>query len=137
MRPELATHLQSQSLMPLSKCLKRKIQVRTPQKAVTVHVQPKSHVRLCEDVEHGDALGRLRRLQVVQRRHGVDDPEHDGCFHPVVHQVGVSQAGCKGARGGSVLELGLTQNHASNPPRHQSESWETSFMSLGMVRMYR
>lgn len=77
---------------------------------------------------------------MVQRRHGVDDPEHHGCFHPVVHQVGISQAGCKGAHGGSVLEPDgrfSTQNHASNPPRHQSESLVTSFMSLGMVRMYR
>lgn len=78
---------------------------------------------------------------MVQRRHGVDDPEHHGCFHPVVHQVGISQAGCKGVRGtlnpGARRVLSKHRTHDSNPPRHQSESLVTSFMSLGMVRMYR
>lgn len=43
---------------------------------------------------------------MVQRRHGVDDPEHHGCFHPIVHQVGIRQAGCKGARGTLILAPG-------------------------------
>lgn len=92
--------------MPLSKCLKRKqkLPVKKAPPPTRHGARSESHVRLCEDVEHGDALGGLRRVQVVQRGHGVDHPEHHGSFHPVVHQVGISQAGCKGAGGGSVPE---------------------------------
>lgn len=57
-----------------------------------------SDVRLSEDVEHGDTLGRLRRVQVVQCRHGVDDAKHHSCFQPVINQVGISQTSCKGTQ---------------------------------------
>lgn len=51
--------------------------------------------RLGEDVEHGETLGRLGRVQVVQSGHGVDDAKHHSCFHPVIHKVGVGQTSCK------------------------------------------
>lgn len=107
--------------MPLSKCLKRKQKLPVKKSAAAdpaAAARSESHVRLCEDVEHGDALGGLRRVQVVQRGHGVDHPEHHGRFHPVVHQVGISQAGCKGAGGGSVPEPDgwfSTHNRAKSP----------------------
>ena len=47
--------------------------------------------RLREDVERGDAFGRSGRVQVIQSGDGVDDPEHDGSFHPIIDQVGVGQ----------------------------------------------
>lgn len=60
---------------------------------------------------------------MVQRRHGVDDPEHHGCFHPIVHQVGISQAGCKGARGTLILEPdGCSQNTGLTTPTHPDTS---------------
>jgi hypothetical protein len=45
------------------------------------------HSRFPEDIERSDALGRLRRVQVVQARYRVDDAKEDSCLHPVVHQV--------------------------------------------------
>lgn len=45
------------------------------------------HSRFCEDIECGDALGRLGRVQVVKACHGVDHAEEDRRLHPVVHQV--------------------------------------------------
>ena len=47
--------------------------------------------RLREDVERGDAFGRFWRVEVIQSGDCVDDPEHDGSFHPIIHQVGVRQ----------------------------------------------
>lgn len=46
-----------------------------------------SHSRFREDVECGDALGRLGRVQVVKASHGVYHAEEHGRLHPVVHQV--------------------------------------------------
>lgn len=48
---------------------------------------PARHSRFCEDVERGDALGRLRWVQVVEARHSVDNAKEDGRLHPVIHQV--------------------------------------------------
>lgn len=45
------------------------------------------HSRFPEDIEGRDTLRGLRRVQVVQTRHGADDTEEDGCLHPVIHQV--------------------------------------------------
>lgn len=56
---------------------------------------PAPYVRLCEDIEHGDTLGGLRRVQVVQSGHGVDDAKHYSCLYPVIHQVGVRQTSCR------------------------------------------
>lgn len=49
--------------------------------------------RFCKDVEHGDAFWGLGWVQVVQSGNGVDDPKHDSSFDPVVHQIGIGQAG--------------------------------------------
>lgn len=101
------THLHSQSLMPLSKCLQKTqsfmntfthftvLQSEPRNYTVVSHCWCKSHVRLSEDVKHGDTLGRLRRVQVIQHCHGVDDAEHYSRFHPVIHQVGISQSSCE------------------------------------------
>lgn len=48
--------------------------------------------RFSKDVEHGDAFWGLGWVQVVQSGDGVGDPKHDSSFHPVIHQIGVSQA---------------------------------------------
>lgn len=119
----------------------------------------RSYIRLSKHVEHGDALGRLRGVQVVQCSHGVDNAKHHGWFHPVVHQVGIGQTGCKTWRrncftplrvpGRSwetlifevsfhytrVHEHGVERWSRCDSPRLQSESLVTSFMSVGMVRM--
>lgn len=48
---------------------------------------PPLHSRFPEDVERSNALGRLRRVQVVQACHSVDDTKQDRRLHPVIHQV--------------------------------------------------
>jgi hypothetical protein len=45
------------------------------------------HSRFPEDIERSNALGRLRRVQVVQACHSVDNTKQDRCLHPVIHQV--------------------------------------------------
>lgn len=45
------------------------------------------HSRFPEDIESGNALGRLRRVQVVQACHSVNNTKEDCCLHPVIHQV--------------------------------------------------
>lgn len=47
--------------------------------------------RFREHVEQSDAFRWLGRVQMIQSGHGVDDPEHDRCFYPVIHQVEVGQ----------------------------------------------
>ena len=52
--------------------------------------------RLSEHIEHRDAFWRLGRVQMIQSGNCADDSEHDGCFHPVIHQVKVRQTHWKG-----------------------------------------
>lgn len=104
------THLHSQSLMPRSKCLKKDKFTQCQRPAPSTKLPEdrdwcKSHVRLGKDVEHGDTLGRLRGVQVVQCSHSVDDTEHHGSFHPVIHQIGISQTSCTGTRGNEARTL--------------------------------
>lgn len=45
------------------------------------------HSRFPEDIERSNALRRLRRVQMVQACHSVDDTKQDSCLHPIIHQV--------------------------------------------------
>lgn len=51
----------------------------------------KPHSRFSKHIEHGDAFWWLRRVKVIQSGYRVDDAKHHSCFHPVIHQVKVSQ----------------------------------------------
>lgn len=100
------------------------------------------HWRFREDIEHRDAFGRFRRIQVVQSRHCVYNAEHHAGFHPVVHQVHIRQTRWDG-RWRKAMELGKWSFKALNVlkwvkhiPIVQSERCFSSFMSLGRVRMY-